>query len=271
MRRLALIAVCVTTIAPAAGRAETARSITFQDAVQRALKHNPTSAQAKAEVMRAQAVVEEVRAAMLPTLTANAVGTQLDAARTQGYTVVQPQSALNGNVQLNVPLVVPQRWAATSHAHQAVDVARIGEAETSRQLAYATAQAFLTATLQRRLLDNAVRARETAQSHFDYAHQRLVHGVGNRLDEARAEKELHEDLARVETAQAQLARAEEALGVLVGNEGPLQPAGEVALPALPSQDAALQAVAERSDVKLAKERLSLADRVVKAGWTCSRA
>ena len=199
MRRLALFAVCVTTIAPAAGRAETTRSITFQDAVQRALEHNPTSAQAKAEVMRAQAVVEEVRAAMLPTLTANAVGTQLDAARTQGYTVVQPQSALNGNVQLNVPLVVPQRWAATSHAHQAVDVARLGEAETSRQLAYATAQAFLTATLQRRLLDNAVRARETAQSHFDYAHQRLVHGVGNRLDEARAEKELHEDLARVET------------------------------------------------------------------------
>lgn len=241
-------------------------SLSFQDAVDRALRHNPATAEAKADVMRAQAVVEEVRASMLPTITANAVGTLLDGDRSQGAAVLQPQRSLNANLQVNIPLVVPQRWAATSHASQAVDITRFGQAETSRQLAFATAQAYLTAVLQRRLLETAERARDTAQSHYDYAHQRLTHGVGNRLDEARAEKELHDDVGRAAAVQANLERAQEALGVLVGNNGPVQPAGEVELAGLPSQDQASQAVGARSDVLLARERLSLADRVVKDSW-----
>src|SRR5437764_4631598 len=82
--------------------------ITFAEAVQRALVHNPTVRVATQEIARVHGLMREVRAAALPTLSANGTYTRLDADRTtssaSGGGVIQPRSSWTGNLQLTVPL-----------------------------------------------------------------------------------------------------------------------------------------------------------------------
>jgi len=211
-------------------------------------------------------LVTQARAAFLPTLTGNAVYTQLDGARLQGDRVLQPVSALNANVTLTVPLVATQRWLAASRAQQSVEVARTSEADARRQVAVATAQAYLAVVLQKRLLQTNVQARDTSRTHLEFAQARRKQGLGNRLDEVRAERELHDNEARVSLAVASVARAQEALGVAVGLEGPLDAAGEVELATLPSIPAALESVSQRDDIVALRQQLELAERTVRESW-----
>src|SRR5690242_2046798 len=95
MLRSALIAAAALS---AAAHAEPLR-LSFDEAVSRALKNNPTTAQAQSQIRQAQAVVTEVRAAMLPTLSGNATGTLLDGDRGAAGAVIQPSSSLNANLQ----------------------------------------------------------------------------------------------------------------------------------------------------------------------------
>ncbi|MGZ3460642.1 MAG: TolC family protein [Archangium sp.] len=241
-------------------------AVTLEHAVSQALARNPSLGQARAQVDRARALVTEARAAFLPTLTGNAVYTQLDGARAQGDRILQPASALNANVTLTVPVVAAQRWLAASRAQQSVEVARTSEADARRQVAVATAQAYLAVVLQKRLLQTNLQARDTARNHLEFARARRQQGLGNRLDEVRAERELHDDEARVSLALASVARAQEALGVAVGLEGPLDAVGEVALATLPSLQAALESVAQRDDIVAQRQRLELAERTVRESW-----
>ena len=266
-RRIAGLVLAIARLSFAQTNAEPGElTLTFPEVVERALTRHPSTLQARAEVTRAWAIVEQVRAGMLPSLSLNAVGTQLDGARGQGATVIQAATSFNANLQLSVPLLVPQRWNATSQARQAVEVAQSGQGVTAREVAYVAAQAYLTAVLQNRLLETARRARDTARTHYDFAHQRLVHGVGNRLDEARAEKELHDDEARVASSASSMARAEEALGVVVAAEGRVHARSDVQLPPAPGVSDALVGAGGRADVALATQRAKLADRLVADAW-----
>ena len=118
--RMALVAVWLTV--PAAARAQdpdaptappesaegdvpAVEAVTFDAAVQRALDRNPTALQAAAEIRRYRALVEEVRSASLPTLVGTGVYTRLDANRTAGALVLQPDSSINLSVTLTVPIV----------------------------------------------------------------------------------------------------------------------------------------------------------------------
>lgn len=231
-------------------------AVSFDEAIRQALARNPSLGQARAQVARAQALVTEARASFFPVLTGNAV-----------YTQLQSASALNANLTLAVPLVATQRWLAAKRTEQAVEVARTGEADARRLVAVSTAQAYLAVVLQKRLLQTNLQARDTARNHLDFARARRQQGLGNRLDEVRAERELHDDEARVSLALASVSRAQEALGVAVGAEGPLDSAGEVGLGAMPSLESALQSVEGRDDVVQLKQRLALAERTVRESWT----
>ena len=94
----------------------------FDEAVRRSLENHPVMAQAKADVARADAQLEQARAPSLPTLGVNAVGTQLDADRQLGGRTLAYQTSLSGNVQLQVPLVAANRWAAWRRADANADV-----------------------------------------------------------------------------------------------------------------------------------------------------
>src|SRR5947207_956689 len=107
--------------------------VTFDEAVRRATTRNTNIEIAVREIDRAHGIMREVRSAALPTLFGNAIVTRLDASRTTSTVAfsggtpvattatVQPRDSAQGNLQLMLPLVAPQRWVQWSHAAENVD------------------------------------------------------------------------------------------------------------------------------------------------------
>src|SRR5262245_19727113 len=58
-------------LAAQAAGAQTLERLTFQEAIARAIKSNPTVAQATTGIMRAEAILQQVRSSSLPSLTAS--------------------------------------------------------------------------------------------------------------------------------------------------------------------------------------------------------
>jgi outer membrane protein len=246
--------------------------ITLNDAIQRALARNPSAAVAAEEVRRAQALVREARAASLPTLTGNAVYTRLDHDRVLGSgptaRLVAAANQESANLQLVVPLVVPNRWLSWSHASDAIDTARASAQDVRRQVAVNTARAYLTVVSQRRIVDVYQRATATAKAHAEFAKAQFEGGVGNRIDHVRAEQLLAASDNQVQLSLVAVTKAQEALGVLIGDPGPADAAEDVALPSSAANlnEALDEAGSRRPDVQAARVRVRNADRFVKDSW-----
>lgn len=241
----------------------------FDAAVSRALTRNPSAAVALEEIARARAVVEEVRSASLPTLSANASYTRLDHDRVLAgtNTIVAPADQLNANLLLSAPLVAPSRWVQWRHAKDQVDVARMSAEDVRRQLALSTARTYLGIIAQHHVVEVSQRARDSARAHYQFAHQRFTGGYGTRLDEVRAAQEVATDESQLQASVANLARLRETLGVLVGVDHAIDVTEDVTLPGTQSMDESLKdAVSLRSDVQLFRGRLSAAERVRRDDW-----
>ena len=104
------------------------------------------------------------------------------------------------------------------------------------------------------------RSLETSAAHLDYARRRLEAGAGTRLNELRAGQEVSTDEARLETAQLGVRRAQEALGVLIASNGPVDAAGD---PVFVIPDVVDEAgwMAVRPDLRLFAAQERAADRV----------
>jgi outer membrane protein TolC len=242
--------------------------VNLAEALRRSLARNPTMLVALEEIRRAEALVREVRAASLPTITGNGIYTRLDADRKFGSSVIAHQDQVSANVTLTVPLIVPQRWAAWSHASASADVIRISVEDLRRQLAVAVARAFLTIIARKHVVDANEHALKTARAHFDYAHTRLLGGIGNRMDDVRAEQQVATDQATLESSYTSLARAREALGVLLGDEGPVDAVEDIRLPAAPPFATALDdSTRRRPDVAAFKAHFDAAEQVRKDSYT----
>jgi outer membrane protein TolC len=134
--------------------------LTFDVAIKRALDRNPTSLQAAAEIRRYSALMEQARAGSLPTLSAAAVYTRLDANRVAGALVLEPENGLNLSATLSAPLVNVRGWVQWQQAGDQVDVARLTAADVRRTLAVAAGRAYLAVIKERRLLETARTARD---------------------------------------------------------------------------------------------------------------
>jgi outer membrane protein len=137
--------------------------------------------------------------------------------------------------------------------------------ETRRPIAQATAQAYLAVIAQQRQVEVNARARENASAQADFARARLEGGLGSRLNELRARQELSTAEVFLESARLALRRAQEALGVLVAADAPVDAAAEPGLEIVtrPGDDSWLTA---RSDVQLFSAQIDAADRVVRDSW-----
>jgi outer membrane protein TolC len=245
------------------------QKVTLQQAVQRALARHPSAVVAAEDIRRAEALVRQARATSLPTLTGSAIYTRLDSDRTRGALLVAAANQESANLNLSVPLVVPQRWVQWSHAKDNLDVARASADDVRRSVALSTARAYLTVISQHRIVEVNLRAVTVAKSHFDFAKAQFEGGLVPRIDQVRAEQEMATGENQFQLANVALIKSQEALGVLLGESGPVDATEEVTLPSMtPTLDTALHEVASlRTDVRAAQRRLRATDNLVKDSWT----
>jgi len=250
-------------------RADAPARITLDEAVARALQSNPTVTIAITEIDRADALLRQARAAYFPSLIGVASYTRLDSDRRLDATTppAATENQLAANVQLTVPIFAPVARANSWHAADNRRIAEASAADVRRQLAVATARAYLAVVAQHRVITANENARNTAQAHYDYAHTRFAGGVGRSIDEVRAEQELRTNEVNIQGAYAALVHAKEALGVLISSDGPVDTVDDVALGQPQSLDAALNdARTQRADVKALQTRVAAGERLVKDDW-----
>ena len=114
-----------------------------------------------------------------------------------------------------------------------------------RQTTLATADTYLTVIARRRVVDANTRARVVASAHFDFARELQERGAGSRLNELRAQQEVSLDEGLVESSRLALYRAQEALGVLLVADGPVDATDEPLFAIPPDVDAGFVGSPER--------------------------
>ncbi len=264
--RLGVLAVLSPVLAHAQPPPATAPRVSLPEAVKRALDRNPTMQIAQADIRRADALVREARAASYPTVTGSAIYTRLDDDRSLNGRIIAPKDQFGANVVITVPIINPKAWSVWTHAEDNVEVAKAQLPEVKRQLALAVGRAYLAIVVQRRLVEVSERARDAAKAHYDFAHSRFAGGVGNRIDEVRAAQEVATDDSLLSTAQGSVVRAREALGVLLGVDGPVDSGDDPSLGQPPQLAAALDEARKRPDVAAQEARVAAAGRVVRDNW-----
>jgi outer membrane protein TolC len=240
--------------------------VTFAEAMRRAEGQATGAALAMEEVRRAQALLVESRAASLPFLSANASLTLLDHDRVQSggsSAVLVPRDQRNANVSLQLPLLAPSRWASWAVASEQVQVARASEQDVRRTVLLTAARAYLSVLAQKRVVEVSRSARDIAKVRFDFAHARRTGGIGNAIDESRAQQQLATSEAQLRNGEVGLFRAQEALGTATGTDGALDASEEPAFVPAALSDAE----ARRADLLAAQERLEGVAKARRYSWT----
>jgi outer membrane protein len=260
--RRTVAAVCVLATPAFAQIPPAMESVTLEQAVERAIKNNPTVAQASQGILRAEGLLQQARSATMPFVTANLSSLVNSTERRFDDVVTSPRTQATISAQLGVPVLAASRWAATAQARDQIEIANLSTADVRTEIAVATAQTYLSIIAQKRQVEVSLRARETSMAHLDYARRRLEAGAGTRLNELRAGQEVATNEARLENAQLGVRRAQEALGVLIAANGPADAASEprFEIPAGPIE-AEAGWMALRPDVRLFVAQERAADRV----------
>jgi outer membrane protein TolC len=237
-------------------------TVTLDQAVERAIKNNPTLAQATQDILRAEGLLQQARAATLPFITAGMSTLVNSTERRFDDVVTSPQTQATLSAQIGMPVLAPSRWAAKAQAQDQVEIASLSTADARTQIAVSTARAYLAVIALKREVEVTQRALDTSLAHLDYARRRLEAGAGTRVNELRAGQEVSTNEARLETAQLGVRRAQEALGVLIVSDGPADTAGDPVFVIPPIADEAAW-MALRPDLRLFTADERAADRVWK--------
>jgi len=237
-------------------------TVTFDEAVARAVEKNPTVAIAAANILRSEAILQQARAAVMPRLGGTVTNTTLDSGRSFGEETVQPRNQSVFALNASSPLLAATQWAARAQAMDQVEIARLATTDTRRQIAVAAASAYLAVVAQKRLVDVSLTAIETARGQLGYNTKRREGGVGSRLNELRSAQVLSSNEAQLETQRLNVRRAQEALGVLLAANGPVDVSGEPSFE-VPPEGAETEWMPVRTDVQLFTARREAGGRVLR--------
>ena len=239
--------------------------VTFEQAVSRAIEHHPTVGEAAQAILRAQALLDQSKSVFRPSVYGNVGVVMLDAARGfEGFqTVPRTQTTWSGT--LSYPLLDAVGWASKNAAADQVQIAKISAEETRRQVAVTAAQAYLAVIAAQRQREIAIRNLDTARALEDYAKARLDAGKGSRLNHVRAIQERGTADLQLELAELLVRQAQEALGVAVFADAPLDANGDpdLKLAPPPTSDAWLM---QRPDVRLFSAQVDASQRVAHDAW-----
>ncbi len=263
--RVALALAVLLGPRPLHAQPEPGERVTFDEAVARAIERNPSAAIAAAGILRADALLAQVRSGNLLQVNLSAATTTLNTGVEFEGTTVTPRNAAMASLDIRMPIFAPVGWARRAQAEQGRAVAEFSAAEVRRQTALATADAYLSIVARRRVVEANVRARDLARAYFELASELERQGRGSRLDRLRAQQVLSADETVIEAARMAVYRSQEALGVLLAADGPVDAAEEptFVLPPESAQSSALALLLQsRADLRLFAAETSLAERVL---------
>jgi outer membrane protein TolC len=193
----------------------------FDAAIAEALARNPSVARAATTIQRADALLQQSKAVILPFVSATVTNTTLDSARGFSGGVTQAQNQFSFSASAGMSVLNAVRWAQVQQARDQVAVAEAGAAEVRQQVVVSAAQTYLAVIAAHRQLAVSERALESARAHLDYATKRLEGGAGSRLNQVRAAQVVSSETARIEALRYALRAAQEALGVILAADGPV--------------------------------------------------
>jgi outer membrane protein TolC len=173
--------------------------------------------------------------------------------------VVTPRNQVAASLTADMPLIAAAARARRTQAMDNLQVAELSAADTRRLIAFSTADAYLSVIGFRRVVDANTRARDVAKAHYDLAHELEQGGTGSRLNALRAQQQWSADEGLIEVATLALYRAQEALGVLMGADGPVDVAEE---PSFEVPAEAVNLLQFRTDLKLFSAEQQAAQRVL---------
>ncbi|HTP49095.1 MAG TPA: TolC family protein [Anaeromyxobacteraceae bacterium] len=242
-------------------------AVTFEEAVERAVRYGTSSLVSLQEIVRAQGLLGQARSAALPLVTLSGSYTLIDHQRAiVGGILIQGQQTLYGSATLSVPLVAPQAWVGWAQGAEGIDVAVASDASVRRTAAITAAHAYLTVVAAHRTVEVSDTAVATSRAHYDYSLARRRGGVGNELDVKRAEQEMAASDVQLQAAYTALARSREALGIICGSQLPLDSTSLPTAPSYPDLEQAEGGIEGREDVRAAKEQAKAARAVWKESW-----
>src|SRR5262245_28151958 len=118
------VVVFVTAISASAQGVVPLERLTFDEAIRRAVENNPTVTQAAAGIIRAQAILQQVRADSLPSLEAAVTTSVIDPVPSFGGTNINPRTQVLTSAGFVAPLIAPVEWAQRNQAGDQVVVAQ---------------------------------------------------------------------------------------------------------------------------------------------------
>jgi outer membrane protein len=240
--------------------------ISFLDALRRARTASPLLIAAEEGLGIAEAQVKRSRASWLPSVSGVGTYTRLDADRVVGDRVAAPANALNLSAQVQVPLIAAARWAETARDGDLRRVAELRNVEARRMALKGATAAYLRVVLEKQNVEIAERAVAVSAQQLTFTQIRDQEGVGSRLEVTRAQHELMTNRAYLATRRATLYEAQEALGVLLGQEGPLDVDGTLPPSELPSVGAALASARSREDLSALRLQASSDEKRVEQSY-----
>lgn len=276
-----LVAAVASTSTPTAAATTDAPELSLDAALAELDRQNLGIAQARSRAEEAGAVVGQVAAQLVPSLSAqgsyarNSADARLSIPPLppifpEGRSVViQPLEQLSASAAVRVPIVIPSAWFETRAARGGARAADASAEAVRLQVRAGFAQAAHGARAAEEVVLASERAVEIAAEHARSADRRVKAGVAPPLDVLRARTEQvrrESDLAR---ARADLDRARLALGILLGREAPVRIVVPdlAAAPAAPEPaPSAAEAVERRPEMRSQRSQVEAAEDQVRASW-----
>mgnify|MGYP003694329453 CR=1 FL=1 len=102
---------------------------------------------------------------------------------------VTPRSQVTGTLSADMPIVAAAAWARRTQAQDQKNISELNLSDVKRQVALATADAYLAIITQRRVVEGNTRSLATAKAHYDLANELEQKGLGSRLNALRAQQQ----------------------------------------------------------------------------------
>ena len=237
----------------------------FDAVIRQAVEKNPTLALATTNITRAETLLQQARAITLPLVTTTVQNTTLDSARGFAGGVTQPQNQFFIGGSASMAILNSSRWAQVTQARDQVGVAQADVAEVHQNIVVSAAQTYLAVNAAKRQVEVSERAIDAARAHLDYATKRFEGGAGSRLNQLRAAQVVSSEETRLEVVRMALRSAQEALGVIVAADTPIDAGADPPFDMTGAMDDTAWATA-RPDLQTQAAVQRAAERVVKDSW-----